>query len=235
MKIRARFVKVGKVRWTSHRDVARMWERAFRRIALPVAYSGGFAPRPKVSFGLALPTGGESEAEYLDIELERPVELAGLAAALSAAMPAGVDVVALGTVADGEGSLQQDVTSCTWEVEVVGLGTDEASGMVAAALGAGSLPTTRERKGKRVTDDIRPAIRTLAVAGPTDRGVALITELATQPRGVRPSELVEAVAPGCELGGVRRLNQWIQRDGAAREEPLPLDATGARAQQVRAS
>src|SRR6059036_543842 len=62
MRVRVRFNKLGKVRWTSHRDVARMWERAFRRARLPVAYTGGFSPRPKVSFGLALPTGCESEA-----------------------------------------------------------------------------------------------------------------------------------------------------------------------------
>ena len=68
-RVRVRFTKLGKVRWTSHRDVARMWERALRRAELPVAYTEGFTPRPKVSFGLALPTGHESVAEYLDLEL----------------------------------------------------------------------------------------------------------------------------------------------------------------------
>jgi hypothetical protein len=68
-RVRIRFVKLGKIRWTSHRDVARMWERAFRRVQLPVAYTAGYSPRPKVSFGLALPTGHESVAEYLDVEL----------------------------------------------------------------------------------------------------------------------------------------------------------------------
>src|SRR5205814_9079184 len=69
MRVRFRFAKLGKIRWTSHRDVARMWERAFRRVGLPLAYTQGFSPRPKVSFGLALPTGHESVAEYLDLEL----------------------------------------------------------------------------------------------------------------------------------------------------------------------
>jgi radical SAM-linked protein len=231
LRIRVRFSKVGKVRWTSHRDVARMWERAFRRIGLPVAYTGGFAPRPKVSFGLALPTGGESEAEYLDVEVDRTVDVDGLAAALSAALPAGIDVHAVALVATGENSLQQDVTSCTWQVELAGVDVAEAEGLVAAALAAETLPSTRERKGRQVTDDLRPAIWSLAVDVPTDRGVALVAELATQPRGVRPRELVDVVAPGRELGLVRRINQWMQRDGAAREEPLPLDATGARRDQ----
>jgi radical SAM-linked protein len=63
-RVRIRFAKVGKVRWTSHRDTARMWERAFRRVSLPLVWTNGFSPRPKVSFGLALPTGYESVAEY---------------------------------------------------------------------------------------------------------------------------------------------------------------------------
>ena len=69
MKIRARFTKVGRVRWTSHRDVARMWERALRRARMPVSYTAGFTPRPQLSFGLALPTGCESRGEYLDLRL----------------------------------------------------------------------------------------------------------------------------------------------------------------------
>ena len=91
MRVRVRFNKLGKVRWTSHRDVARMWERAFRRVQLPLAYSGGFAPRPKVSFGLALPTGGESECEYLDVELAdgAVVDVAVLPGRLSGALPVG--------------------------------------------------------------------------------------------------------------------------------------------------
>ena len=69
MRIRVRFTKLGRVRWTSHRDVARMWERALRRAQVPIAYTAGFTPRPQLSFGLALPTGCESLAEYLDVAL----------------------------------------------------------------------------------------------------------------------------------------------------------------------
>jgi radical SAM-linked protein len=86
VRIRFRFSKLGKVRWTSHRDVARMWERALRRTQLPIAVTAGFTPRPKVSFGLALPTGHESVAEYLDVELDcESLDVAGLPARLSAA------------------------------------------------------------------------------------------------------------------------------------------------------
>ncbi|MDQ1429274.1 MAG: hypothetical protein QOK39_2750, partial [Acidimicrobiaceae bacterium] len=127
-RLRIRFVKLGKIRWTSHRDTARMWERAFRRANLPLAYSNGFSPRPKVSFGLALSTGYESLAEYLDIELadfppspdggEAVVDLEALTATLSAALPEGVDVLAIAAANDRSQSLQEEVTACTWRFAV---------------------------------------------------------------------------------------------------------------------
>src|ERR1035437_2040458 len=84
MRIRFRFSKLGKIRFTSQRDVARMWERALRRARMLLAYTEGFSPRPQLSFGLALPTGAESLAEYVDVALD-PERAAAM----------GVDVAAL--------------------------------------------------------------------------------------------------------------------------------------------
>ena len=238
MRVRIRFAKTGKVRWTSHRDVARMWERALRRVRLPVAYTEGFSPRPRVSFGLALPTGHESVAEYLDVELAdsgaRQNELADLTAVLSDALPEGVDVLAT-TVLEGRvPSLQHDVTSCSWEVEVVGVGPVQMAGLVEDALRASQLLVTRERKGRQVTDDLRPAIVSLGVLEGQQAGTLLGTELATHPRGVRPHELLQVLGPDLETGRVRRTHQWIERDGA-RWEPLPPGATHAPHAWERAS
>ncbi len=72
--VRLRFSKRGKVRFVGHRDIARAFERAFRIVGLPLAFTQGFSPRPKVSFGLALTVGAESDAEYLDVELTEPVD-----------------------------------------------------------------------------------------------------------------------------------------------------------------
>src|SRR3954453_22991909 len=167
MRLRVRFSKLGKVRWTSHRDVARMWERAFRRVTLPLAYTQGFSPRPKVSFGLALPTGHESVAEYLDLELSRDssdgVDLPTLAPQLTAALPTGVDVFAVAVVEDRADSLQQAVTACEWQVEVVDTPDDELQELAASALAGDSLLVSRERKGHLTDDDIRPALRRLVV------------------------------------------------------------------------
>ena len=247
MRLRIRFAKTGKIRWTSHRDVARMWERALRRVGLPVAYTTGFSPRPRVSFGLALPTGHESVAEYLDVEVAEGGSPAGgspdgsdglhvpsLPAALGEALPDGVDVLAAAVLEGRVPSLQEDVTSCSWEVEIVGVGPALLGAAVDAALGASQLLVTRERKGRQVTDDLRPAIISLGVLEARPTGTLLGTELATQPRGVRPSELLQALRPDLEMGLARRTHQWIERDGA-RWEPLPPGATDAPRALERAS
>jgi radical SAM-linked protein len=234
-RVRIRFSKLGKIRWTSHRDVARMWERAFRRVKLPLAYSEGFSPRPKVSFGLALPTGHESVAEYLDAELSdlSGVDVAALPEGLSAALPAGVDALAAEVIAPGTPSLQEDVTACSWRWVAapaegsVPLGPDELAARVAAVLGAPTAVVTRTRKGAEVTDDIRPGILALYAGGPAgpdpSHGVWLEADLACQPRSVRPAEVLLALSPVLEERSVRRTHQWILRDGA-RTEPLVMAA-----------
>ncbi|MGB3055454.1 MAG: TIGR03936 family radical SAM-associated protein, partial [Acidimicrobiales bacterium] len=162
MRIRIRFQKVGKIRWTSHRDLARVWERAIRRVGLPVAYSQGFSPRPRMHFGLALSTGHESLAEYLDVDIDTeapnaPAEsdLDGLVSPLTDALPVGIDVTAIGVISTSLDSLQQAVVSCSWEVELRGASPSDAAEAIEQALATDEISVTRERKGKSVTDDVR--------------------------------------------------------------------------------
>jgi radical SAM-linked protein len=247
-RVRIRFAKLGKIRWTSHRDTARMWERAFRRVSLPVAYSNGFSPRPKVSFGLALSTGYESLAEYLDVDLsasppegESPQpDVERLTAGLSAALPEGLDVLAVAAIGDRSQSLQEEVTACTWRFAVAavdpGAAVPEIESRVSRLLSADSLVITRTRKGREVIEDVRPAILAIRPVDETADGAWLECDLATQPRSLRPTELVGALGADVEERYVRRLHQWIERDGA-RWEPLaaPLAATDAPHALVRAS
>ena len=221
MRVRLRFSKHGKVRFTSHRDVARMWERALRRASLPVTYSEGFSPRPRLHFGLALPTGYESEGEYLDVDLvdEPQMPLSALPGILTPCLPDGMVVQAAGPVAAGTDSLQHAVTSCTWLIEVAGVTPEALGAAVERALAAETLPITRERKGREVTDDLRPAIIALTVGA-----LRLTAELGTQPRGVRPSELLRVLDPTLEEVRVIRIHQWTAVDGTP-EEPLAVAST----------
>jgi len=223
VKVRLRFTKHGKIRFLSHRDLARVWERALRRAGVDVAYSEGFSPRPRLHFGLALSTGYESLGEYLDIDLAPGNDLdpASLPDVVNPHLPAGMVAQVAVPVAPGTDSLQQAVTSCGWRIELVGPRPDAVAAAVEAALAADSLPTTVERKGSPVALDARPAILALTAADD------LVAELATQPRSLRPAELVRALDPSWVEGRVLRTHQWTLVDGA-RCEPVPLVGTGAR-------
>ena len=253
MRVRLRFSKRGKIRFTSHRDTARVWERTVRRAQLPIAYSQGFSPHAKLSFGLALSTGFESDAEYLDIELDPAradqVDIDALPAMLSALLPEGMTASAVAVLPPGSPSLQQIVTSCEYLIdlaidEFVAPATlaalDERVALAVARVEASdSVIVSRERKGVVGTDDIRPAILALEYQGPSGPGpsgplsgmakpadgmVRLRAELAAQPKAVRPSELLAAIAVDA-VARVRRTHQWIELEGL-RSEPLRADQYG---------
>lgn len=247
MRLRIRFAKLGKIRFTSHRDMARIWERGLRRAGLPVAYSEGFTPRPRISFGLALPTGYESEAEYLDVAIDdeaglsgidgEAAGLSGLAGALSEATPAGITVTAAVGIDRAEPSLQEAVTSCTWRIDVDGVDEEAAAAAVARALDADEILITRERKGRTVTDDIRPQIVSLDATSTTADGVRLVAELGTKPRALRPAELLAGLDPSPRELRVCRLRQWISTGSEQREplEAFPLPNPSPAADAARAT
>src|ERR1044072_9041810 len=92
-RIRLRYTKRGRLRFTSHRDFQRAFERALRRAEVPMASSAGFTPHPKVSYANAAPTGTGSEAEYLEIALTAPRDPEKLRLLLDESLPAGLDCV----------------------------------------------------------------------------------------------------------------------------------------------
>jgi radical SAM-linked protein len=222
MKQRVRFTKLGKVRFLSHRDIARVWERALRRSGVRVAYSEGFSPRPRLSFGLALSTGYESLGEYLDIDLAEEIDPAALPAVLTPSLPRGMGAQVAILIPPGTESLQQAVTSSSWQLELPGVASGALAEAVARVLALDELPTTVERKGTEAIVDARAAI-----VGLTTRGSVLHAELTTQPRSLRPAELLRAIDPTWAAGAVLRTHQWTSVDGA-RCEPIPLGDLGAR-------
>ena len=233
--VRLQYTKLGKIRFLGHRDVARALERAFRVARLPLAFSEGFSPHPKVSFGLALSTGHESEAEYVDLELSEPLAVDALPGVLTPALPDGIAVVGAAALVERAPALQEAVTSCAWLVEVARpdgspVDRDEIREQAETVSALPEIMVTKRRKGREVTEDIRPVIRQLTVCDTAP--VTLKMELRTQPRSARPGEVLAAFG---ELSEVRalRTHQWIERDGA-RLEPLDAD-TRPRVPEARAS
>jgi radical SAM-linked protein len=229
MRIRIRYRKVGKVRFLSHRDLARVLERGVRRAGLPVAYSEGFNPHPKLHFGLAISVGHESLAEYLDVDLDPGrgalPDLAAVPEALDACLPAGVDVTAAVLLEPGTTSLQEAVTSSSWRFRLPQGDPDDVAAVVDRLLGADHIPVDVVRKQKPVREDLRPLLVDLRFEAAPD-GPTLVAELGTKPRSVRPAEFLTATGlpePVVEVGAVRvtRTHQWITNDGV-RAEPVPL-------------
>lgn len=231
--VRLRFSKRGKVRFISHRDVARAFDRAFRIEALPLAFTAGFVPRPKVSFGLALSVGHESEAEFLDVELDHAVDLDPWPVTLSAALPEGIEVTGTCALAERAPALQESVTAVEYRVGIIGADSAEIGGLIERASASSVLEVTRTKKGREVVEDVRPLLRAMTVVGATGDVTAVDLEIATQPRSARPGEIVAAVGGHLTAEHVLRSHQWIER-GGARLEPLDADAR-MRVPEARAS
>jgi radical SAM-linked protein len=158
-----RYAKRGKMRFASHRDVARAFERGVRRAGLPIAYSAGFTPHPKISYTGGAPTGVASEAEYLTLALTSPQAAEQVRERLDAVLPDGIDVVDV-TVAGHAGSPEASV----WQVALPGIRPDAAASAVAGFLAMAEAPVERlTDKGVRRMD-ARAAVREMAVLDPSE-------------------------------------------------------------------
>ncbi|MQA87788.1 MAG: DUF2344 domain-containing protein [Streptosporangiales bacterium] len=161
-----RYAKRGRLRFTSHRDIGRAIERALRRAELPVAFSAGFTPHPKISYAGAAPTGVASEAEYLELVVARPCDPLWVRDALDSALPAGIDVldVALadGTRVNGAAGtgLPDLLEASLWRVRLDGVAPDLAEAAVRAFLAADRIEVERlTKKGRRSLDARAPVVR----------------------------------------------------------------------------
>ncbi len=156
-----RYAKRGRLRFTSHRDISRAVERAVRRADIPVAYSAGFSPHPKISYAGAAPTGVASEAEYLEIGVSRPCDPQRLRADLDASLPPGLDV--LDVVEARAGSLADRLEGSVWEVRLPGVDTAAAAHAVEAFRAADRVEVERLTKKGLRRFDAREAVRSLTV------------------------------------------------------------------------
>lgn len=245
-KLRLRYTKRGRLRFSSHRDFQRAFERALRRAGVPMAYSAGFTPHPKVSYAGAAPTGTASEAEYLELSVTQRVDPERLRAALDAALPPGMDVVEC--VEAGPGSLADRLVASEWEVRLPGVDDATAAAAVQRFLAAAEVPVERLTKnGVRTLDarvevlrlevistQVRPAAErdTRAQAAPTGAAspcaiLHLVVRHATP--AVRPDDVLTGLRAVADLAPpvppqVTRLAQGpLADDGGSVTDPLEAD------------
>ena len=163
-RVRLRFAKRGRLRFLSHRDIARSFERAVRRAGIPVAHSHGFSPHPRLSWVGAAPTGAASEAEYLEMGLTRETDAEQVRAALDAALPDGLDVLDAATAEPP--ALADRIDAGRWRLRIDGVSRAEVAAAVAAFLDTDSLMVTRVTPSGRREIDVRAALVGLTVDGP---------------------------------------------------------------------
>jgi radical SAM-linked protein len=161
-RLRIRYAKRGRMRFTSHRDFSRAFERAVVRARIPMAYSSGFNPHPRISYAGAAPTGTASEAEFLEIGLAATVDPDEVRAALDAALPDGLDV--LEVVESRGGALADRLEASAWHVELVGVPHSEAAAAAERLLASETVEVERMTKKGLRRFDVRAAIVRLAVA-----------------------------------------------------------------------
>jgi len=205
MRIRITFAKQGPLRYTGHLDLHKLWERAARRAELPLAYSHGFHPQPKMNMAAALPLGFSSRCEVMDMKLEHEIQLEGLREKLQQTLPAGIQVLNVESADEGAPALQTQVASAEYQVTFAGpVDASELKRKIDSVMEAESL--LRERRGK--TYNLRPLIEELSLTPlPTreEKVVRVCMRLAAREGATgRPEEVLDILGIAFEETRIER-------------------------------
>ncbi|HMA45744.1 MAG TPA: TIGR03936 family radical SAM-associated protein [Frankiaceae bacterium] len=229
-RLRLRYAKRGRLRFLSHRDVARAFERAVRRADVPIAYSAGFTPHPKISWVGAAPTGAASEAEYVELGLAVPADPQVVRAGLDASLPPGLDV--LDCVPAGPGSLADRIDASAWRLSLSGVTPAAAAAALAAFLACDVVEVERRTKDGRRSVDARGAVASARPdARDADCAILDVVVRHTTP-AVRPEEVLAALRAVAALEPpapveARRLAQGLLDAQGSLADPLAPDRRAA--------
>jgi radical SAM-linked protein len=213
-RVRIKYAKGERLKYLSHLDLARTWERAFRRARLPLAYSQGFNPRPRFQIAAALPVGVTGGAELLDVWLAEPLAPEDVLSRLQATLPPGLEALASEEVELRSPSLQSEMRAAcyralVWSEEPVeGIRT-----RIRALLDAPTLLRQRHHKGRWQTYDLRPLVQSVDVEQ-AQAGRALITmRLQASPQGAgRPDQVLDALGLSLAAHHIERTSLCFEFD-----------------------
>lgn len=243
-KLRLQYAKRGRLRFSSHRDFQRALERAVRRAAIPMAYSAGFHPHPKISYANAAPTGTASEAEYIEISLAERREPDAIRDALNQALPDGLDIVDV--VEAGPGLLADRLQASVWQIELFANAPGEEAAaeidtrvrdVVERFLAADQVEVQRMTKNGLRTFDAREAVLSIqvepSVTSRPGNGCAILSMVVRHNTpAVRPDDVLSAFRAVADFAPpspprVTRLAQGLldEADGSV-TDPLVPDRDG---------
>lgn len=194
-RLRLQYAKRGRLRFTSTRDFQRALERALRRAGVPMAFSAGFHPHPKISYANAAATGTASEAEYVEIQLSRRRDPEQLRADLDAALPPGLDVVR--AVEAAPGALADRLEASRWTLEFTEVAPEALAAAVAELMQRERAEVTRMMKRGPRTFDVRAAVLGARVR-PGTATLELLLQHGTP--AVRPGDVLTALEEHAVLG-----------------------------------
>jgi radical SAM-linked protein len=219
-----RYTRADRLRFASHRDLARTLERALQRAKVPMAYSQGFSPHPKISYAGAAPTGTASGAEYLELGLAEERDPVQIEAELNTSLPSGMQIVGIGVAP--EGALADRIDASHWEIALSGVPAADAAEAVDTFMAAESAPVQRVMKDGPRTLDTRAPVVSLSVSrsdGPDCVILDLVVRHVTP--AVRPDDVVAALRELANLVPpsppmATRLAQGLLTDDGLLAEPL---------------
>ncbi|HEY76513.1 MAG TPA: DUF2344 domain-containing protein [Thermoflexia bacterium] len=210
----------GPLRYVSHLEQMRVWERAIRRAGLPLSYSGGFNPRPRIQIGAALPVGFAADAEWMDIWLTEVMSPEAVHTALARVVPEGLDVLEVEEVDLGEPALPRQVQAAEYEVAVeTDQPAEEVPRRVEDLLATQTLP--RQRRGRSY--DLRPLVHRLWVEATRPGEVVLGMVLAAREGATgRPEEVLDALGLAEGFFRIRRKRLFVENHGGTRDAESTL-------------
>jgi radical SAM-linked protein len=200
-RLRVTFSKDGPLRWIAHLDLMRTWERTIRRAMLPLSYTQGFSPHPRIALAAPLPVGVSGRCELIDLWLEEDISNAAVAKRLTAAMPLGLAISAVEQVSDQLPSMQSCIEAARYEIrfdrdaleiDALGMAIDEL-------LARETLDWEEQRGEKKRRYDIRATILELAIRAAEDGATVLSMHLSLlEGRTGRPAQVLRALGVEAE-------------------------------------
>jgi len=194
-RYRIQFSKGGPAKFISHLDLLRGFERALRRAGLPVAFSKGFNPHPRLSFAAPLPVGVEGEKEYLDVELEKNIAIKDLFLLLSNVLPEGIQIKKVWLLQGSEKALMATVEKASYRAETNfsrPASEENLTEEIQSFLAAGVIEVAAKKKDCSKSRNIRPGIYSLKGRFELNK-LILEMELQTGSTGnIRPEEVLVA-------------------------------------------
>ena len=190
-RLRVTFTRDATLKYIGHLDTAHTWQRILRRAGLPLAYSEGFNPQPKITFAAALPHGCTSDHEVMDVVLDRPCDLNDVTANLKRALPASMQLISVDEVPLRDAALQVQVLASEYVVPIEGSNVIEAvTDRITRLLEASEV--LRDRRGKSY--NLRPLIHALTIErSDVDRALIRMKLQTTEQGNARPDVVLGAL------------------------------------------